>query len=214
MKTVRHASRARIAAMGLATSGALLLAGCGAANETAAPPASGAGGGGAASVSGTISGAGSSAQQAAMEAWIAGFTAVSPDATINYDPSGSGAGRDQFTGGGVAFAGSDFGTMLYDATGQPIYLFDVETGPRSRCYGACAQAWPPVLTKGRPTAGKGARRGLLGTIRRRDGSTQVTYRGHPLYYYVTDSPGRVLCQNVTEFGGTWLVVRANGSAVR
>jgi phosphate transport system substrate-binding protein len=93
--------------MGLATSGALLLAGCGAANETAAPPASGSGGDAAASVSGTISGAGSSAQQAAMEAWIAGFTAVSPDATINYDPSGSGAGRDQFTGGGVAFAGSD-----------------------------------------------------------------------------------------------------------
>jgi phosphate transport system substrate-binding protein len=107
VKTVRHASRARIAAMGLATSGALLLAGCGAANETAAPPASGAGGEGAASVSGTISGAGASSQQAAMEAWIAGFTAVSPDATINYDPSGSGAGRDQFTGGGVAFAGSD-----------------------------------------------------------------------------------------------------------
>jgi len=107
VKTVRHASRARIAAMGLATSGALLLAGCGAANETAAPPAAGGGGEQAASVSGTISGAGASSQQAAMEAWIAGFTAVSPDATINYDPSGSGAGRDQFTGGGVAFAGSD-----------------------------------------------------------------------------------------------------------
>ncbi|WP_408004659.1 phosphate ABC transporter substrate-binding protein PstS [Pseudonocardia lacus] len=104
---MRHASRARIAAMGLATSGALLLAGCGAANESAAPAASGSGGEQAASASGTISGAGASSQQAAMEAWIAGFTAVSPDATINYDPSGSGAGRDQFTGGGVAFAGSD-----------------------------------------------------------------------------------------------------------
>jgi phosphate transport system substrate-binding protein len=108
VKTVRHASRARIAAMGLATSGALLLAGCGAANETAAPPASGGGNGeGPAAVSGTISGAGASSQQAAMEAWIAGFNATNPDATINYDPSGSGAGRDQFTGGGVAFAGSD-----------------------------------------------------------------------------------------------------------
>ncbi|HZG91008.1 MAG TPA: phosphate ABC transporter substrate-binding protein PstS [Pseudonocardia sp.] len=104
MKTVRHASRARIAALGLATSGALLIAGCGAANETAAPSGTGAE---AAGVSGTIAGAGASSQQAAMEAWIAGFTNTNPDATVNYDPSGSGAGRDQFVGGGVAFAGSD-----------------------------------------------------------------------------------------------------------
>ena len=62
---------------------------------------------GQATVSGTIAGAGASSQAAAMEAWIAGFTGANPDATINYDPSGSGAGRDQFIGGGVAFAGTD-----------------------------------------------------------------------------------------------------------
>jgi len=86
----------------------VLLAGCGAANESG--PASGGGGAAApsgANLSGTISGAGSSAQQAAMQAWIAGFTGANPDATVNYDPAGSGAGRTQFLAGGVAFAGSD-----------------------------------------------------------------------------------------------------------
>ena len=105
MKTVRHSARARIAAVGIATSGALLLAGCGASNESggSAAPTSG----GAAAVSGTISGAGASTQQAATQAWVAGFNATNPDATINYDPSGSGAGRTQFIAGGVDYAGSD-----------------------------------------------------------------------------------------------------------
>ena len=106
MNTLRHGSRARLAAVGVAASGALLLAGCGAANETA-PPAGGGGDAAASGVSGTIAGAGASSQQAAMQAWIAGFTAVAPDATVNYDPSGSGAGRDQFIANAVAFAGSD-----------------------------------------------------------------------------------------------------------
>jgi len=106
VNTLRHGSRARLAAVGVAASGALLLAGCGAANETA-PPAGGGGDAAASGVSGTIAGAGASSQQAAMQAWIAGFTAVAPDATVNYDPSGSGAGRDQFIANAVAFAGSD-----------------------------------------------------------------------------------------------------------
>jgi phosphate transport system substrate-binding protein len=104
VKTARH-SRLGLIGAGV-SSVALLLAGCGAANESApaggaAPSASGA------AVSGTISGAGSSAQQAAMQAWIAGFTGANPDATVNYDPAGSGAGRTQFISGGVDFAGSD-----------------------------------------------------------------------------------------------------------
>jgi len=103
VQNVRHGSRARIATVGLATGGVLLLAACGAANESTAPPAGGTG----AMVSGTIAGAGASSQQAAIQAWSAGFSSANPDATVNYDPSGSGAGRDQFTAGGVAFAGSD-----------------------------------------------------------------------------------------------------------
>jgi phosphate transport system substrate-binding protein len=106
VKIHRHRG-ARVAAVGIATSGALLLAGCGAANESA--PAGGGTGGatGGPALTGTISGAGASSQQAAMQAWIAGFTGANPDATVNYDPAGSGAGRTQFLSGGVAFAGSD-----------------------------------------------------------------------------------------------------------
>ncbi|QNG53525.1 phosphate ABC transporter substrate-binding protein PstS [Pseudonocardia petroleophila] len=104
VKIVRHSARARVAAVGLATSGALLLAGCGAANESGAPAA---GGEAAASASASIAGAGATSQQAAMEAWVAGFSSVAPDATVSYDAQGSGAGRTQFVDGAVQFAGSD-----------------------------------------------------------------------------------------------------------
>ena len=104
MKTVRHSARARIAAVGIATSGAMLLAGCGASNEAAAP---GGANSTAAALSGTIAGAGASTQQAATQAWIAGFTAANGGANLSYDPSGSGAGRTQFIAGGVDWAGSD-----------------------------------------------------------------------------------------------------------
>jgi phosphate transport system substrate-binding protein len=106
VNTLRHGSRARLAALGVAASGALLIAGCGAANE-AAPPAGGGDAPAASDVAGTIAGAGATSQQAGMEAWIAGFSSVAPDATVNYDPTGSGAGRTQFTAGAVQFAGSD-----------------------------------------------------------------------------------------------------------
>lgn len=106
MNTLRHGSRARLAAVGVAASGALLLAGCGAANESA-PPAGGGGASATSDVSGSIAGAGASSQQAAMQAWIAAFSSVAPNATVNYDPSGSGAGRDQFIANAVQFAGSD-----------------------------------------------------------------------------------------------------------
>ena len=105
MNTLRHGSRARLAALGVVAGGALLVAGCAAANE-AAPPAGG-GAPAASDLSGQIAGAGASSQQAAMQAWIAKFSSAAPDATVNYDPSGSGAGRDQFIAGGVQFAGSD-----------------------------------------------------------------------------------------------------------
>jgi predicted lipoprotein with Yx(FWY)xxD motif len=106
---------------------------------------------------------------------------------------------------------SQFGTIVGDGRGQAVYLFDREDSKQSECYGDCARAWPPVLTKGRPVAGKGVRKRLLGTTRRRNGKRQVTYDGRPLYYYVDDAPGRVLCHNVFEFGGLWLVLRPDGT---
>jgi predicted lipoprotein with Yx(FWY)xxD motif len=108
---------------------------------------------------------------------------------------------------------SQFGTIVGDGRGQAAYLFDREESKQSECYGDCARAWPPVLTRGRPVAGKGIRKRLLGTTRRRNGKRQVTYDGRPLYYYVDDAPGRVLCHDVLEFGGLWLVVRPDGTPV-
>lgn len=130
---------------------------------------------------------------------------ASPPPDESVSPSGASA-----RGTIVKTAGSEFGTMLFDRRGQAIYLFDKESTSRPDCYGACAKAWPPVLTDGEPRAGGRVRAGLLGTTERRGGATQVSYAGHPLYYYAHESPNEVLCHNVTEFGGLWLVVRPNG----
>jgi predicted lipoprotein with Yx(FWY)xxD motif len=110
----------------------------------------------------------------------------------------------------IIAADSDFGTILYDATGQPIYLFDAEETSRPECYDECAQAWPPVLTTGAPTAKGPVQSKLLGTTRRSDGSTQVTYDGHPMYFYAHEGKYQVLCHNIVEFGGTWLAVQPSG----
>ncbi len=111
----------------------------------------------------------------------------------------------------VKSGGSQFGTMLYNRKKQAIYAFDKETGKKSRCYGACAKAWPPVLTKGRPTAGGKVKAALLGTTKRRNGTRQVTYDGQPLYYYAHEGRGEVRCHNVFGFGGLWQVVGPNGA---
>lgn len=113
----------------------------------------------------------------------------------------------------IKVVGSDYGRVIADARGEAFYLFDKEDSRRSECYGACARAWPPVLTSGKPRAGNGVKAGLLGTTKRKNGKLQVTYAGQPLYYYVDDSPGNILCQNVDEFGGLWLVVKPSGRPV-
>jgi len=114
----------------------------------------------------------------------------------------------------VTLHGSDYGTILADGRGRALYLFTHDTG-RSRCYGACADAWPPFVTKGQPQASGKVRQGLLGTVKRSDGKRQVTYNGHPLYYYVSDKqPGQVLCQAVLEYGGYWYVVDRAGDPIK
>jgi predicted lipoprotein with Yx(FWY)xxD motif len=113
----------------------------------------------------------------------------------------------------ITVGSSQFGDVLFDGDDQAIYLFDKETSSTPECYGDCAAAWPPVLTDGEPVAAEGANQKLLGTTERDDGSTQVTYDGQPLYYYAHEGPGEVLCHNVSEFGGLWLVLDANGQAL-
>lgn len=110
--------------------------------------------------------------------------------------------------------GTRYGRILFDGRGRALYAFTRDRGVASQCYGACAKAWPIYVAAGKLRAGKGVKQSLIGTTRRRDGRQQVTYDGKPLYYYVGDAPGEVKCQNVDQFGGTWLVVRPSGRLVR
>ena len=117
------------------------------------------------------------------------------------------------TGTTIKTADSQFGPVLFGGNDQAIYFFDKEKSAKSECYGACAEAWPPVLTEGEPQAGGSVKAGLLGTTQRDDGTTQVTYNGRPLYYYADEGPGEVTCHNVDEFGGLWLAVDPAGNPV-
>lgn len=121
--------------------------------------------------------------------------------------------RPAATGARLEVVDSQFGRVVADRHGEALYIFDREQSGKSECYGVCAKAWPPLLTRGRPVA-DGPKQLLLGTTRRADGKLQVTFAGHPLYYYVADSPGTILCHDVEEFGGTWLVVNPAGQAAR
>jgi predicted lipoprotein with Yx(FWY)xxD motif len=112
----------------------------------------------------------------------------------------------------VKTASSPFGEILFDESGQAIYLFDKEKSTVAECYEDCAVAWPPVLTADAPVAGPGVLADKLGTSTRTDGSRQVTYGGHPLYYYAHEGKNEVKCHNVRGFGGLWLAVTPAGDA--
>ena len=115
----------------------------------------------------------------------------------------------------VAVGRSNYGPILFDGRGFALYAFTHDRRKKATCYGECATKWPPYIVAGRPAAGRGAKASLVGTTRRLDGKLQATYAGRPLYYYEGDkAPGIVLCQNVPEFGGTWLVLRGGGGLVR
>ena len=117
-------------------------------------------------------------------------------------------------GPSVTVNSTKFGRILFDGTNRALYGFTRDRRGKSTCYGACAEAWPPYIVRGTLRSGTGTKRALIATTRRRDGSRQLTYAGKPLYYYVHDPRGQVLCQNVNEFGGLWLVVRPSGKLVR
>ncbi len=110
----------------------------------------------------------------------------------------------------VTVRGSEFGKMIWGPKRHAVYAFELDGRRRPRCYGKCAAAWPPVYTKGKPRAGKGVRKSLLGSVRRRGGRRQVTYAGKPLYYYAHEGPGEVLCHNVHLNGGLWWVLGPSG----
>ena len=133
-----------------------------------------------------------------------------PTLEMSEDPSPSKAPEPTDDGTRIIGEDSDFGTILFDGTDQAIYLFDVEKTSKPRCYDACAKAWPPVLTDGEPVAGAGVEKSLLATTERSDGTIQVTYNDHPLYFYAHEGKREVKCHDVFMNGGNWYVIQPDG----
>jgi predicted lipoprotein with Yx(FWY)xxD motif len=124
-------------------------------------------------------------------------------------PTSSAAGRAT-----VSTRHGKLGTFLVGAKGMTLYLFEADKTSRSTCSGQCATFWPPLLTSGKPKASGKAKSKLLGTTKRSDGKRQVTYRGHPLYYFVQDKkPGDTLGQDFLGFGAKWYVLAPNGKKI-
>ncbi|HMJ34471.1 MAG TPA: hypothetical protein VK501_11185 [Baekduia sp.] len=107
------------------------------------------------------------------------------------------------------------GKILVNAKGVTLYLFMKDKNGKSACTGACAQAWPPLLTKGHPKASGGAASAKLGTTKRSDGTTQVTYNGHPLYTFIMDhnKPGATAGEGLNAFGAEWYVLGTKGNKI-
>lgn len=103
------------------------------------------------------------------------------------------------------------GKVIVTSAGMTLYDFHKDKGTTSACYGACASAWPPLLTKGQPQAIGGTESSLLGTTKRNDGTVQVTYNGHPLYGFVEDKkPGETNGNDVKAFGASWYALEPDG----
>jgi predicted lipoprotein with Yx(FWY)xxD motif len=150
-----------------------------------------------------------------MKHWIKLVTAFAVSAVVASIVAAlalaGGTGTSRTT---VAVAKSRLGSILVDSKGITLYDFVKDKGTASTCYGACAALWPPLTTKGKPVAGRGVRASLLGTTKRKDGKLEVTYNGHPLYYFVTDrKPGQTTGQGVNQFGAPWWVLSAAGKEI-
>ena len=114
----------------------------------------------------------------------------------------------------VSAANSSLGKIIVDGRGRTLYLFEKDQRGRSACFGSCATYWPPLLTRGKPIAGRGLKQSLLGTTRRGNSARQVTYAGHPLYRYVLDTKaGQTNGQGLQDFGGGWDVLSAAGKKI-
>src|SRR5580704_9287250 len=116
--------------------------------------------------------------------------------------------------GTVKVASTGLGKILVNSSGLTLYLFEADKGTTSNCSGACAAAGPPLVTSGKPTAGDAVNASLLGTTKRSDGTSQVTYNGHPLYRFASDTkPGDTTGQAVNGFGALWYALSAAGSPI-
>jgi predicted lipoprotein with Yx(FWY)xxD motif len=132
-------------------------------------------------------------------------------------PSSSPAATSQANGAAMVSLATISGIpdqALVGSTGRTLYLFEADKNGTSACSGACAAAWPPDTVTGTPQAGSGVSQSLLGTITRADGTLQLTYNGHPLYYFTVDTAaGTAHGQGLKAFGAEWYVVSASGSKI-
>jgi predicted lipoprotein with Yx(FWY)xxD motif len=135
--------------------------------------------------------------------------------------SSGGAGAYGYGGGGgssssasavtLKAASSPLGTILVDQDGKTLYLFEADSMNKSNCSGGCLSLWPPVMANGKATAGSGVTAGMIGTA---TGSSQVTYAGHPLYWFSGDTnAGDTNGEGLTDFGGAWYAISPAGKAV-
>ena len=143
-----------------------------------------------------------------------GAPAVSPSTAPVVAPSANPT-PSVAAGTTIGVGSTRLGSVLVDGSGRTVYLFVADSGTKSNCNSsACVQYWPPVVTTGAPQAGAGANASLLGTTTRQDGKTQITYAGHPLYYFVSDTKaGDVSGQGINGFGGPWYVVSPSGMQI-
>jgi predicted lipoprotein with Yx(FWY)xxD motif len=152
-------------------------------------------------------GGGSSASTTAASSGSAGTGTSASNAASNATPAAAKSVS-------VGTASGSHGRYLTGAGGRALYLWVADSDNMSSCSGACANAWPPLTTKGKPVAGKGVSSSDLGTIKRSDGSTQVTYKGHPLYYFIADKgAGTTNGEGNDGFGAKWWLVSPAGAAI-
>jgi predicted lipoprotein with Yx(FWY)xxD motif len=149
-----------------------------------------------------------------LAAAACGSAAASPSAPASSAPAGGSSASASTTGTVITTHAGSAGAFLTAGSGRTVYLWAKDGMNMSACSGACASAWPPVLATGQLTATGGAKASDLGTITRSDGTKQVTYDGHPLYYFVGDSAaGQTNGQASDNFGAKWWLVAPSGAKI-
>jgi predicted lipoprotein with Yx(FWY)xxD motif len=114
----------------------------------------------------------------------------------------------------VSTAKTNLGKVIVNGQGRTLYLFEKDKHGKSACSGACAMYWPPLITHGKPMAAGGAKQALLGTIKRSNGSRQVTYAGHPVYTFLLDTKrGQTKGEGSTFFGAGWDALSPAGKKI-
>jgi predicted lipoprotein with Yx(FWY)xxD motif len=142
-------------------------------------------------------------------------SASAPAATPATSASTTASTASSGSGELIATKHSKLGTVLEGGPKKlTVYLFEADKGGKSACSGACASVWPPVTTAGAVKAGGGAISADLGTTMRSDGTEQVTYKGHPLYFFAKDKDdGDAYGQGSNSFGAGWYVLKPSGAKI-